>query len=185
MWQSVFRCFDLPLFLEDFFSFTRMTRVKRNTHVEPPPHFSMTRFGPTMGPSWAILPDVRGANYRQKWVADQNPSLSFPTFRVRASTIPSAEEPLQSPHLPPPPKADTNNKSDQAADVARSWNITQGSRIPLGIINAVFFLLQAQNRRECSKISMVEIIDGATNPAGFPQQMLKLREAKVLVFSKA
>ena len=86
MCQSVFRCFNRWKFLEDFFFHSSWTtRAKRNTHVEPPPHFSMTHPGPLWDPlewflrrSWGEIP--------AQWVADPSSPYSprFVSARARS-----------------------------------------------------------------------------------------------------
>jgi len=101
MWQSVF---DVSIFRWRIFFFIHANDAGEEEHPRGAPSpFSMTHLGPTVGPSWAILPDVRGAK-----------------SRARASTIPLAEEPLRLLLHPPPPKADTGDKVQRQNLMPRS-----------------------------------------------------------------
>ena len=80
MWQSEFRCFDLPKFLEDFYFIHANDAGKEEHPRGAPSPFSDDTSWAHCGTLLGNSPDVREAKYRQKWVADPIPSSDSPHF---------------------------------------------------------------------------------------------------------
>ena len=161
-------------FLEDFF-FIHANDMGEEEHPRGAPSpFSMTHLGPSGGPAWAIPPtSVRRATGTSGLPIRISPPI-FPHFESAHARSRQPQNHPGHPSLHLHHAADTGNHE-----------VPNFIFLNLDVRRPTMTEAQPPESRERWKFSVTEMKGRTSDPPGFPQKMLKLREANVLMFLKA